>query len=114
MQVPVRPAPSGRISGDSTRSSLAQISATPKVCPTCGVRYPIEFSVCPRDAVGLQDAEDHALDDDMVGATLGNTFTIIKVIGEGGMGRVYEARHTRISGKRFALKMLHAEFIRQV
>jgi serine/threonine-protein kinase len=29
------------------------------------------------------------------------------------MGRVYEARHTRLGNKRFAVKMLHAEYARQ-
>ena len=32
------------------------------------------------------------------------------VIGAGGMGRVYEAHHTRIAAKRYAIKVLHAEF----
>ena len=51
-------------------------------------------------------------DDDLVGVTLSNTYTIVRVLGEGGMGRVYEAKHTRISSKRFAVKTLHPEFAR--
>jgi len=35
------------------------------------------------------------------------------VIGEGGMGKVYEARHTRLHTKRFAVKLLHHELARQ-
>ena len=54
------------------------------------------------------------LDDDvLVGTTLCNSYIIERVLGEGGMGRVYEASHTRIKRKRFAIKTLHPEFLRQ-
>src|SRR6185503_21037402 len=51
--------------------------------------------------------------DEYVGKTLGETYTILRVVGEGGMGRVYEAIHTRIGSKRFAIKLLHPEYARQ-
>ncbi|HVY49351.1 MAG TPA: serine/threonine-protein kinase [Minicystis sp.] len=88
-------------------------SVMAKVCPTCGVHYPAEFKVCPRDATELEEKETDAQRDSLVGSTLGSSYTIVRVIGEGGMGRVYEARHTRIGSKRFAIKMLHPEFARQ-
>ncbi len=84
-----------------------------KVCPTCGVHYPAEFNVCPRDATELEEKETDAEKDDLIGKTLGSSYTVVRVIGEGGMGRVYEARHTRLASKRFAIKMLHPEFARQ-
>jgi serine/threonine-protein kinase len=95
--------------GAATPSSPALI----KVCPECGVRYPAEFKVCPRDAVELTETTDEADKDELVGQTIASSYTIVRVLGEGGMGRVYEARHTRIGGKRFAIKMLHPEFARQ-
>ena len=52
-------------------------------------------------------------DDDLVGTTLSHTYLILRVLGEGGMGRVYEAQHTRIASKRFAVKTLHPEFSRR-
>lgn len=51
-------------------------------------------------------------EDPLVGTTLHDTYYVSRVIGEGGMGRVYEARHTRISSKRYAIKVLHAEYAR--
>ena len=115
------PAPS-RASGPEVRiahaiTSIAHVTGAPdtslaKVCPTCGVHYPAEFKVCPRDATELVDADVSEDRDELVGQTLSQTYTLLRVIGEGGMGRVYEARHTRIGSKRFAIKMLHPEFAR--
>jgi serine/threonine-protein kinase len=47
--------------------------------------------------------------DPLVGTTLHDTFVVHRLIGEGGMGRVYEARHTRLPNKRFAIKVLHSD-----
>src|SRR5580698_6612843 len=71
------------------------------------------LKVCPRDASELSEVAGEAEQDELVGQTIASSYTIVRVLGEGGMGRVYEARHTRISGKRFAVKMLHPEYTRQ-
>jgi len=47
--------------------------------------------------------------DPLLGATLNDTYVVENLLGEGGMGRVYTARHTRISKKRYAVKVLRAE-----
>ncbi|MCC6555898.1 MAG: serine/threonine protein kinase [Polyangiaceae bacterium] len=97
----------------STSGEAQSDRSMPKVCPACGVRYPAEFKVCPRDAAALDESDDDVLRDELVGKTLNQTYTVVKVIGEGGMGRVYQAQHTRITGKNFAIKVLHPEFARQ-
>ncbi|MEM9693883.1 MAG: serine/threonine-protein kinase, partial [Myxococcota bacterium] len=56
--------------------------------------------------------QDVEADDDLVGVVLGGTFEIVRVIADGGTGRVYEAHHRRIGSKRFAVKVLHAAFLR--
>lgn len=70
-----------------------------------GSEHPHErswFGSAPEDA-----------DDDLVGRVLSGTYRVTTVLGEGGMGRVYAAEHTRLSGKRFAIKVLHHELVRQ-
>jgi serine/threonine-protein kinase len=47
--------------------------------------------------------------DPLVGQDLAGTYHIVRKIGEGGMGAVYEARHTRLP-KRFAIKVMRKEW----
>jgi serine/threonine protein kinase len=42
-----------------------------------------------------------------IGAVLDSTYRLERLVGTGGMGAVYEAVHTRLGEKRFAVKMLH-------
>jgi serine/threonine-protein kinase len=48
--------------------------------------------------------------DELIGVTLNGAYVVERLLGEGGMGRVFLARHTRISQKRVAVKVLHTEF----
>jgi serine/threonine-protein kinase len=48
--------------------------------------------------------------DPLVGATLAERYEIVRRIGEGGMGAVYEAKHS-IIGKRVAIKVLLEKFL---
>src|SRR6188472_3265750 len=105
---PLRPLPpppvppsSGRTGRATTPSSMALNS---RRCPVCTARYPGDFRVCPRDATPLEDAPEG--EDPLVGQVLDGTYEIIRVLGEGGMGKVYEARHSRLHKKRFAMKLL--------
>jgi serine/threonine-protein kinase len=81
--------------------------AVSKLCPACGASYPPDYAVCPRDATPL--SREGGGDDPLLGQVLGDTYEVTRLIGEGGMGRVYEARHVRL-GRRFALKVLHRMF----
>ena len=73
-------------------------------CSTCGEEYPSDYVVCPRDSTPL--GIDRDAEDPLLGAVLAGTYRIVRNIGRGGMGRLYEAQHTRLD-RRFAIKVLH-------
>ncbi len=89
---------------------MASADPTPtqqRSCPSCGALYPADYAVCPRDATPLARGDSPA--DPLIGTILGDTYEVQRRLGEGGMGRVYEARHVRL-GRHYAIKIMHQMF----
>ncbi|MDD9964586.1 MAG: protein kinase [Myxococcales bacterium] len=83
-----------------------------KTCRVCGAEYGEGELFCPADGTRLGTPGDPDSDtpaDPLIGDTLGERYRIIRVIGEGGMGIVYEAEHLGI-GAHVAVKVLRADF----
>jgi serine/threonine protein kinase len=76
-----------------------------RTCPECSTRYEEDVLHCPEDGRNLTDVEP---DDDLIGRSLGS-YTIVKLLGKGGMGAVYMGEHPVI-GSRVAIKFLHPQF----
>jgi len=87
------------------------VSPRERTCPTCKERYPADFNLCPKDGTALFEAAPNQ--DPLVGTVLGGTYRILRCVGEGGMARVYQAEHTRLKARRFAVKVLSADLARQ-
>lgn len=66
---------------------------------------PTHRFMTPETELGQSPAEA----DPRIGALFGN-FRVVRKIGEGGMGVVYEAEHQKI-GRRAAVKLLHRHLV---
>jgi serine/threonine-protein kinase len=83
-----------------------------KRCPSCGQRFSREAAFCPFDGVKLEDSLFDPSGDALVGQVVDARYEVVGVVGEGGMGRVYEVRHTALE-RTFAMKVLRRELARE-
>ena len=81
-------------------------------CRTGGSRFSPDGRFCPFDGTPLVPAVGwDPSHDSLLGSVIDGRYEVLSVIGEGGMGTVYEVRH-RALGKRFALKALRKDLAR--
>jgi serine/threonine-protein kinase len=99
--------------GHTGRAAAEQEAAAerraPTVCPLCAQHFSADARFCPFDGEPLAPAPDWDPNlDQLLGTVVDNRYEILRVLGEGGMGVVYEVRH-RALGKGFALKALRKD-----
>ena len=74
-----------------------------KYCLTCNEKFDDSISFCPRDGEVLEEDPTS-----VVGTVLDGQYQIESILGKGGMGAVYRARHILL-GDRVAIKLLPPE-----
>src|SRR5262245_45788571 len=86
---------------------------TARVCRTCGQHFSGDARFCPFDGDPLEPSTSYRPESDpLLGKLIDGRYEVEAVLGEGGMGSVYRARH-RALDKRFALKVMRADLARQ-
>ncbi len=96
---------------EPSRPAAPQPEPPPRAtqCPACSSRFSPDGHFCPFDGTPLVPAHDwDPRADALLGTVVDDRYEVLSVIGEGGMGTVYQVRH-RALGKRFALKALRKD-----
>jgi serine/threonine protein kinase len=81
--------------------------AVPKICPHCGGEYETDARFCPKDGTALRPKGGG---DALIGRVIADRYHVLKVVGEGGMGRIYLAEHVRMN-RQCALKVMRPTLV---
>ncbi len=79
---------------------------TLKLCPECFSEYEDKLETCPQDGVELSPIEP----DPLLGTKLQDRYVLQSILGRGGMGVVYKAKHEQMD-RLVAIKMLHSHMV---
>jgi len=80
----------------------------PKVCPVCDTVYSDANAFCPVDGTTLHVVD---LEGGLIGSVVADRYLVTDLLGEGGMGKVYLARHVRLP-QQAAIKVLRRDMVR--
>jgi len=75
-----------------------------KICPVCDGVYADANAFCPNDGSTLLTDRPS---EDLVGSVIADRYRVERLLGEGGMGKVYLARHVRLP-QQAAIKVMNA------
>ena len=103
---PSTPMRSGALDRPETTGGQG-LGTGPKVCPQCGDEFEPHVRFCPRDGSVLRAKERT---EDLVGQVIAERYHILRLLGEGGMGRVYLAEHVRM-GRTCAVKVMNPKLL---
>jgi serine/threonine-protein kinase len=97
---------SSEVKGKFVVSEEIQTRVSRKVCLSCGREFTGVVTACPHDGTVLIPL----IQDPLVGTKLADRYFIHSVVGHGGMGIVYKARH-ELMDRDVAIKVLKADLI---
>lgn len=89
---------------EASESTTSQV--TKKACVSCGKEFAGDLTNCPDDGTVLTQLNQ----DNLVGSVLADRYEIIELLSEGGMGKVYKAKHLLMK-RIVAIKMLHPNIV---
>ncbi len=91
-----------------TTKRTVDIRRQVKRCSTCQQRFSRDAGFCPFDGTKLEAAPFDPRIDPLIGTRIDGRYDVVSVLGEGGMGRIYEVRHAALD-RAFAMKILRPE-----
>jgi serine/threonine protein kinase len=77
-------------------------------CGQCGQRFGEEATFCPFDGAKLESFSWDPAGDPLLRRVIDDRYEVVGVLGEGGMGTVYQVRHTTLD-RLFAMKVLRRD-----
>ena len=77
-------------------------------CGECKHRFGADAMFCPFDGMKLEPAAWDPTGDPLLGASMDGRYEVLGVLGEGGMGTVYQVRHITLD-RLFAMKALRRD-----